>query len=396
MERRKFIGTLPLSIGGALAVGVSNSNAQSAPAPAPAPPMWTNVKTFGATGDGVTDDTLAIQAAISSLEKDSTSRGGVVYFPAGQYVCSATLAFTSYSPDGASGNALHNIIVRGDGPVCTTLNFSTASSGTNGITFNAGAHFGIEDIEISQAPGNGIVIGMGNDTNTTGSFCLLFAISNVRVQQSGGSGLVFTNAFMGTISDCWATTSAGAGYLFNGFHTSINATRSYASENTGIGWSLNGLTYSSFTACGSDYNLWGYALSNIIGVSFNSCGAEHNQREGWYLFTDSSTVTGLPTDSQDIHGLIFISCATYSNSMAGTNSYGSHLAANTQNYRPIEFKMIGNTSSCAIGSNISMVLNASGTPPVPGGPITALDELSYFNGSWATSGVVNRSPPASS
>jgi hypothetical protein len=45
-----------------------------------------SVKAFGATGDGVTDDTVAIQAAI-----DAGSTGGYVYFPTGTYVISSTI-----------------------------------------------------------------------------------------------------------------------------------------------------------------------------------------------------------------------------------------------------------------------------------------------------------------
>jgi len=45
-----------------------------------------NVKQFGATGDGVTDDTVAIQAAVDSL-----SSGGGLYFPNGVYGVSNTL-----------------------------------------------------------------------------------------------------------------------------------------------------------------------------------------------------------------------------------------------------------------------------------------------------------------
>jgi hypothetical protein len=41
---------------------------------------YTNVKDFGATGDGVTNDTVAIQTALDSL-----TGGGVLYFPPGQY-----------------------------------------------------------------------------------------------------------------------------------------------------------------------------------------------------------------------------------------------------------------------------------------------------------------------
>jgi hypothetical protein len=59
-----------------------------------------NVKTYGATGDGTTDDTVAIQAALAAIP----STGGVLYFPAGQY---------EYA--GAGLTLDRKITVRGDG-----------------------------------------------------------------------------------------------------------------------------------------------------------------------------------------------------------------------------------------------------------------------------------------
>lgn len=46
-----------------------------------------SVKDFGAAGDGTTNDTTAIQAAITAV----SSTGGVVYFPAGTYAITGTL-----------------------------------------------------------------------------------------------------------------------------------------------------------------------------------------------------------------------------------------------------------------------------------------------------------------
>ena len=46
-----------------------------------------NVQWWGATGDGVTDDTAAIQAAVDNIPVS----GGSLYFPAGVYVCSETI-----------------------------------------------------------------------------------------------------------------------------------------------------------------------------------------------------------------------------------------------------------------------------------------------------------------
>jgi hypothetical protein len=67
-----------------------------------------SVKAYGAAGDGVTDDTGAIQSAINT--------GGPFYFPAGVYLISSTLAFNA--------TTAHGQVMRGAGP--------TASDGTGG------------------------------------------------------------------------------------------------------------------------------------------------------------------------------------------------------------------------------------------------------------------------
>jgi hypothetical protein len=55
---------------------------------------WINVKDHGAVGDGTTDDTAAIQAAIDATggpTPQARREGGVVYLPQGDYVVSAPL-----------------------------------------------------------------------------------------------------------------------------------------------------------------------------------------------------------------------------------------------------------------------------------------------------------------
>jgi hypothetical protein len=51
-----------------------------------------SVKDFGAVGDGVADDTAAIQAAITSLGE---TKGGTVYFPAGTYLTTSNIEIKS-------------------------------------------------------------------------------------------------------------------------------------------------------------------------------------------------------------------------------------------------------------------------------------------------------------
>src|SRR5436190_3370577 len=46
---------------------------------------WKSVKDFGAVGDGIHDDTAAIQAALNALKNTTTNTWSTLYFPPGPY-----------------------------------------------------------------------------------------------------------------------------------------------------------------------------------------------------------------------------------------------------------------------------------------------------------------------
>lgn len=75
-----------------------------------------NLKDFGAVGDGITDDTAAIQAALNA------STGKTLYFPAGTYRCSDQLVGQTQTHLWASGGAV--------------LDFSGRSSPYNNANFS--------------------------------------------------------------------------------------------------------------------------------------------------------------------------------------------------------------------------------------------------------------------
>lgn len=105
-----------------------------------------SVKDFGAKGDGVTDDTVAIQAGINYLIARS---GGALYIPAGTYNISAALVLTNGS----------NIKLYGDGPAASIIRTTSATANvffssstdfyqtfdnfriTSSVTRTAGAYF---------------------------------------------------------------------------------------------------------------------------------------------------------------------------------------------------------------------------------------------------------------
>ena len=91
-----------------------------------------NVKDFGAVGDGVTDDTAAIQAAINSL-----SSGGTVLLPCGIYKTSSAINVS-----------IAGIIIAGENRSKTIIRTTSATS--NVIVLNAG-NVGISNLRIEHA-----------------------------------------------------------------------------------------------------------------------------------------------------------------------------------------------------------------------------------------------------
>ncbi|HEX8392933.1 MAG TPA: glycosyl hydrolase family 28-related protein [Longimicrobium sp.] len=62
--------------------------AQNPPAPPAAPDgggQVFNVRAYGAKGDGIVNDTEAIQSAINAAAVGASARGGIIYFPPGEY-----------------------------------------------------------------------------------------------------------------------------------------------------------------------------------------------------------------------------------------------------------------------------------------------------------------------
>src|SRR5213080_3577497 len=90
-------------------------------------PSWANVKTnYGAVGNGVTDDTAAIQKALNALGPGNP----ILYFPAGTYKITQTLSL-----GGKSG-----VGIIGADPATTAIVWAGSSGGTmlyiNGINYS--------------------------------------------------------------------------------------------------------------------------------------------------------------------------------------------------------------------------------------------------------------------
>jgi hypothetical protein len=78
---------------------------------------WINVKTaFGAKGDGVTNDTVALQKALNSLTQSTP----VLWFPQGTYLITGPLTISG----------IEDITILGEDPLTTTIVWGGPQGGT--------------------------------------------------------------------------------------------------------------------------------------------------------------------------------------------------------------------------------------------------------------------------
>ena len=113
-----------------------------------------SVKDFGAVGDGVADDTAAIQAAVTSLSPN----GGAVLFPVGTYkVTSAiSVSFAVWKPVLLFGNGNSVITSTHDG---TVINDSTGNVRVENLRFSGPGQSNVNAIAISSILSQGWVRG---------------------------------------------------------------------------------------------------------------------------------------------------------------------------------------------------------------------------------------------
>lgn len=164
-----------------------------------------SVKDFGAVGDGVTDDTAAIQAAINYVS-NSTFRG--VYFPAGTYNYSKLYCvYDSLNNSEFNVNRNSRLLLVGDGTQpqndtdCGTILRSTLTTGDCFIVSN------YADDAAPYPSSEFEAINITWSANTTGFVVVaagvpLLKINNCKIYQanSAGSGIYCSTSIEGVLS----------------------------------------------------------------------------------------------------------------------------------------------------------------------------------------------------
>jgi hypothetical protein len=227
-----------------------------------------DVKDFGATGNGTTDDTAAFQAALTYL--GTLTRGGALYVPAGAYVLSSQLALTL-------PNVTAGIAIRGDGIGSTQLIW--AANGGVKITMPGGYGNSVNISNLSLLAG---AAGTGNPAlslvnNTVGVATVPTEWSNItNVSIHGTDGFGAVNYWpTGISATSWSqinfseVTIVGSG--------SQGSTPGYTDQGVGISLSSNvgttapppGVGY-NLSNCTLDYLLTAFNYGNYIqGVTMS-------------------------------------------------------------------------------------------------------------------------------
>lgn len=275
---------------------------QIAAAQLPAVMDWQIVTSHGAQGDGVTDDTAAIQTAINGCPV-----GGVVYFPAGVYQMSATLDL----PPGVTLQGSHaNLMV---GPGMTDADFPCSLraapdfSGTSMIQIvgdDDGTHPAITGeqrlinlmLDGSQLTGTSIdgIFAKGNVQNVV--------LQNVCVRQMPNNGIVTAGNEDGKWPFSWRMHSVmidschAHGFLLN-LLTDLTMIDCQAIGCWSNGFYLSNLPNSLLTNCRAEWcGNHGILLTGSWGSGAGSGGATltgcSTDRNGWDGVHIDSTGTG--------------------------------------------------------------------------------------------------------
>jgi hypothetical protein len=148
-----------------------------------------NVKSYGALGDGTTDDTSAIAAAISAA---STAGGGFLFFPKGTYRITSTLTLTA------------KISVFGAGSEVSVITVDHASA--NGLTFTGTDTYAprlLHGVRVTAAQVNtGTPLVIGSSTQV--------AVSNCYFGGTNSNGTIASVAGNTTMRNCWLTCRTGS------------------------------------------------------------------------------------------------------------------------------------------------------------------------------------------
>lgn len=296
------------------------------------------VTEYGALGDGTTDDTTAIQAAIDAA---SSAGGGTVFFPKGTYLITAALNLKSYvNLKGVVGawNTAKGSVIKTASTTINMLYYTSAGTGLVSAT--------IENLRLEgPASGTGRGIYLANGGGSTNPHVNV-VFRNLKVV-GVGTGIevvclivsVFDNV---TCDTCTTGFYLNGGAAFATPNTSITMTACYANGcQAGTGFNIRSTVYSTLNSCAADECGTAYLLDTCNQITLNSCGSEWSNpttaapADGFKVTGSNRIVLNAPYTFQNKHYSFWITgsskqvvliAPSENTPIAATNSYKTDAA----------------------------------------------------------------------
>jgi hypothetical protein len=217
-----------------------------------------NVTSFGATGNGSTDDTASINYAIAAL-----SSGATLLFPCGTYKTSSQLSLnlSNVTVDGSSCAILHNtssgtvMVIGGSGN--GNPNYGPAVSLSSTANELATSFSTISSLGV--APGDYLLLQQGGQDSSTGS-------SDTGCDPSGCRGELLKVA---SVSGNSITVTTA---LHDTYNPSLNAATAQKILNP-----LTAITVKNITFDGNGSNVYGLALAGVADSSVSGVSSRNVQ-----------------------------------------------------------------------------------------------------------------------
>ena len=297
-----------------------------------------NVKSFGATGDGVTDDQASIQSAI---DEATTKEGGIVFFPSGDYLIKATLVLTpGVRLMGVSGQ--DNTTASGIGSTISSQTVATPSvSFTGDGTTNNSSSVEVASLRIIDTGGTPTTaITFTSARNCYVNGCYFQGFSEASVNLFSGEGNIVDRVMVGS--------SDAIGIKFSGLSKQSQLSNSKIEGCA----SASGAVEIIGTADG--IRVLGNQITNNFGkgiyVSTPLSTTEHIAIENNLFDGNDATDTG----DQDVY---FIAATSHTNASIVGNQFTSVGTSTALKLESVSDSAIDNNSFAV--ANASITLDAS-------------------------------------
>jgi|GEM_PF-3851522 len=304
---------------------------------------WVNVRDKGAVGDGVHDDTGAINAALAVAQEN----GCTVYFPPGTFMTQGNHAIMAGQTIIGAGWGLTTIRLLPTANASYVFGLTTAAmnymltlrdfaiDGNKG----AGAQVAdaiylsspndslVENIRIIDASGNGLTL-----TGTSSFYGTANKLSKINIRYCGGIGVNLTGALTDTmLSICDVGGNVGHAYNIGGPNTQVVGCIGWGSANgfyvpsdislvwvTGSRFDTN--EYHGLFIQGAHVSIVGCLIYNNSISQTGTYDGVHVEGASSSALAENVTITGC----QSLNGL-------YTGSGYSDQQYGINLAANHAN-----------------------------------------------------------------